>query len=82
MHLHAQLIMDPSEFNKPECIYNQETGQCPQEDLNNGCAKKFSYCMNGWTCNYFCKDDLVYNSKSKRCQSLQSCHKSMLEGEL
>ena len=82
LRLNANLLRDESEFNKPLCTYNSETGECPKVVLNRGCTTEFQYCINGWTCKYYCKHDLVYNPKSSQCQRLHSCYKSMLESDL
>lgn len=77
--MNAKLLRDPSEFNKPKCTFNP-TGECLQsrEEVNGSCKKNFSYCSNGWSCDYYCKEDLVYNAKANHCQDFLSCQKSMM----
>ena len=75
----TDVLKDPSEFNKPNCLYHED-GNCPHNLLskNQACPSKFVKCYKGWQCEYVCKNSTeVYNYKSNNCQEQFACQKSM-----
>ena len=79
--LQTDILKDPSEFNKPNCLYHDD-GNCPDNLLskNQACPTKFVKCYKGWQCEFVCKNNTeVYNYKSNNCQEQFACQKSMRE---
>ena len=77
--MNAKLKHDVSEFNRPMCEM-EDSGVCPEKRPKPiTCDKnEFESCINGWTCTYYCSEDLhVYNSKMNRCEEAHVCYESM-----
>ena len=77
--MYARIKHDVSKFNMPMCQM-EESGECPEKRPQpNTCdSYEFEYCINGWTCTYYCSEFLqVYNSKMNRCEEAHLCYESM-----